>query len=67
MRDQGDHYKYLAVYVDNLLIASKNPQAIIDALMGDPVNFKLKGTGPVKFHLGCDYYRDKTVPCPLRH
>jgi hypothetical protein len=28
-------------------------------LTGDPVNFKLKGTGPVKFHLGCDYYRDE--------
>jgi hypothetical protein len=59
MRDQGDHYEYLVVYVDDLLIASKNPQAIIDALTGDPVNFKLKGTGPVKFHLGCDYYRDE--------
>ncbi len=21
--------------------------------------FKLKGTGPVKFHLGCDFFRDE--------
>ena len=59
MRDAGDHYEYIAVYVDDLMIASKNPQAIIDSLTNDPVNFKLKGTGPVKFHLGCDYFRDE--------
>ena len=33
MRDCGDHYEYVAVYVDDLAIASRNPQAIID--MGD--------------------------------
>ena len=59
MRDCGDHYEYLAVYVDDLLIASRNPKAITDALEGDPINFKLKGTGPVRFHLGCDYFRDE--------
>jgi hypothetical protein len=47
------------VHVDDLLIASKNPQSSIDALTGDPVNFKLNGTGPVKFHLGSDYYRNE--------
>jgi hypothetical protein len=59
MRDMGDHYEYIACYVDDLAIASKNPQAIIDALEGAPNNFKLKGTGPMTFHLGCDYFRDK--------
>jgi Reverse transcriptase (RNA-dependent DNA polymerase) len=29
MRDQGDHYKYLAAYVDNLLIASKNERLLV--------------------------------------
>ena len=58
MRDAGDHYEYLACYVDDLLIASKNPQAIIDALEGEPNKFVLKGTGPVSFHLGCDFGRD---------
>ncbi|MCP4168442.1 MAG: hypothetical protein GY759_21465, partial [Chloroflexi bacterium] len=28
MQDKGDHYEYIAVYVDNLLIVSKDPQAI---------------------------------------
>ena len=59
MRDMGDHYEYIAVYVDDLMIASKNPQAIIDALEGKPINFKLKGTGPVEFHLGCNFFRDE--------
>jgi hypothetical protein len=59
MRDMGDHYEYLAVYVDDVMIASRNPKAITDALTSNPINFKLKGTGPVEFHLGCNYYRDK--------
>ena len=58
MRDMGDHYEYIACYVDDLLIASHKPQSIIDQLTSDPINFKLKGTGPLEFHLGCNYYRD---------
>ena len=57
MRPQGDHYEYIAVYVDDLLIASRQPQSIIDQLTAKPHAFKLKGTGPVSFHLGCDYFR----------
>ena len=59
MRDMGDHYEYLAVYVDDLLIASKNPQKIIDSLLAKPHAFKLKGTGPVSYHLGNDFFRDE--------
>ena len=58
MRDKGDHYEYVAVYVDDLLIASKNAQSIIDTLVNEH-NFKLKGTGPVTYHLGCDFFRDE--------
>lgn len=57
MRDRGDHYEYIAVYVDDLLICSKDPRKIISALEDDH-KFKLKGTGPISFHLGCDFYRD---------
>jgi len=59
MRKAGDHYEYIACYVDDLLIASKNPQAIIDGLQEEPHKFQLKGTGPVEFHLGCDFFRDE--------
>ena len=58
MRDKGDHYEYIAVYVDDLLIVSRDAAAIIKTLESKPINFKLKGTGPLSFHLGCDYFRD---------
>ena len=58
MKDYGDHYEYVAVYVDDLLIVSREPQKIVDLLTNVHL-FKLKGTGPISFHLGCDYFRDK--------
>ena len=58
MKDCGDHYEYIACYVDDLLVASRNPKAIMDQLKGEPHNFKLKGDGPVTFHLGCNFERD---------
>ena len=58
MRDKGDHYEYIAVYVDDLAIVSKDCQGIIDKLTKTH-KFKLKGTGPISFHLGCDFFRDK--------
>ena len=48
MRDAGTHYEYIAVYVDDLMIASHDPKAIVDALRSEPINFKLKGVGPIK-------------------
>ena len=66
MRPCNDHYEYIACYVDDLLIASKNPQGIIDALMAAPNNYKLKGTGPVNYHLGCDFFRDEDNTHVLR-
>ena len=58
MRDMGDHYEYIAVYVDDLMIVSRNPSDIVAQLEG-PYTFKLKGTGPISFHLGCDFFRDE--------
>ena len=58
MRDKGDHYEYIAVYVDDLMIASRDPETIISLLVKEHC-FKLKGTGPTEFHLGCDFYRDE--------
>ena len=57
--DAGDHYEHIGVYVDDLLIASKAPQAIINALEAEPCMFKLRGTGKVKCHLGNDFFRDE--------
>jgi len=58
MRNKGDHYVYIAVCVDDLMIASKDPDLVIKMLL-EKCQFKLKGTGPTKFHLGCDFFRDE--------
>jgi hypothetical protein len=57
MRRDGDLYEYIAVYVDDLCIASKNPKKITDELT-EKHKLKLKGVGPITYHLGCDFTRD---------
>ena len=57
MRRAGNVYEYIAVYTDDLAIVSPDPKAIIDALEKRS-GFKLKGVGPLQYHLGCDYTRD---------
>ena len=51
----ADHYEYVATYVNNLTIIMKDPQSLIDQLTAVPHNFKLKGSGPLNFHLGCGF------------
>jgi Reverse transcriptase (RNA-dependent DNA polymerase) len=57
MRKDGDFYEYIAVYADDLAIASRNPKKIVETLES-AYKFKLKGVGPISYHLGCDFYRD---------
>ena len=57
MRRNGDIYEYIAPYVDDLCIVALDPKSITDVLT-DKYSYKLKGTGPITYHLGCDYYRD---------
>jgi hypothetical protein len=52
-------YDYGAVYVDDLLIAEQDLSSITKALC-DQHKFKLKRTGPLQYHLGCDYFKDNT-------
>jgi hypothetical protein len=64
MRRDNDAYEYIAVYTDDLAILSRNPQAIVETLKKS-AGFKLKGAGPMKYRLGCDYTRDAdgTLSC----
>ena len=67
MRKCDDHYEYIGVYVDDLAIVSHSPQTIVDTLT-EKYKFKLKGTGTISFHLGCNYFRDENgvlcmAPC----
>jgi len=57
MRKGENAYEYIAVYVDDLCIAAINPAGIIKELK-EKYNYKLKGDGPLTFHLGCDFSRD---------
>jgi hypothetical protein len=50
-------YEYIAVYVDDLCISSKDPKAITDTLT-EQYGFKLKGTGPIDYHLGMTFCRN---------
>jgi len=69
MRNKGDRCECIAVHVDDLMIASKDPDSIIKMLT-EKCQFKLKGAGPTEFHLGCDFFRDEEgVLCyaPKKH
>jgi hypothetical protein len=51
MRLNGDLYEYVATYVDDLCLGMLDPKSFTDTLQ-KKYNFKLKGTGPIDFHLG---------------
>ena len=53
----GTCYEYIAVYVDDLAIAAKDPQAFCNELK-EKYNLKLKGVGPLEYHLGGTYKKD---------
>ncbi len=51
-------YEYIVVFVDNLMIATKDPARFIKMLR-TKYNFKLKGNGPIDYHIGLNYSKDK--------
>ena len=58
MRDKGNYYEYIAVYVDDLIIAAKNPMEIIKELEVAG-KYKFKGVGVPEYYLGGDVARRK--------
>ena len=57
MKPQDDHYEYICVYVDDLMVMCKNPTKFFDTLINQ-YKYKLKGVGPPKYHLGGNFERD---------
>ena len=57
LRDAGDKYEYICVYVDDLLCMMKDPAAFMNRLK-DVYGYKLKGVGPPSYHLEANYFRD---------
>ena len=45
--------KNIAIYVDDLLRASEKPKPAIQDLK-EKFKLKIKGDGPLEYHLGCD-------------
>ena len=58
LQDCGEYYECVAVYADDLLIVSKDPDNAINILTST-YEFKLKGAGPISYHLGCNFDRDE--------
>ena len=60
MRSSKDstHYKYIAVFVDDLAMCMNDPQAFCDTLK-KAYKLKFKCVGPLSYHLGCGYTRDE--------
>ena len=58
MRDAGDLWEYIVVYVDDIIIAMMEPQAFFDELQGPKVGFTMKGVGTPSYHPGADFFHD---------
>ena len=70
MRRNDDIWEYVATYVDDLCFVVKQPEQFLDLPKGKPYEFKLKGSGPLSFHLGCGFRRDEDghlVMDPIKH
>ena len=51
IRPQADHYEFIATYVDDLLVFSRDPNPIINEIKDDYI---LKGVGEPEYYLGAD-------------
>jgi Reverse transcriptase (RNA-dependent DNA polymerase) len=49
IKDVGTHYEYIARYVDDLLVFSKDPMAVMEIIKQD---YLLKGVGVPEYYLG---------------
>ena len=58
LREMKTKYEYIAMYVDELLMAPDKPQQIIKDLKRK-FKLKVKGDGPLEHHLSCVYKLDK--------
>ena len=57
IRDAGDCYEYICVYVDDLMAILKDPQHFFD-LLTSKYKYLLKGVGDPEYHLGGNFGRD---------
>jgi len=58
IRHKGDHYEYVATYVDDILAFSCEPMNIINEVSKE---FDLKGVGKPEYYLGGNYHTTKDI------
>jgi len=56
MRDCGDHYEYIAKYIDDLIIVSHETMKVIAEVEKPKGPYGLKGTGTPEYYLGGDVH-----------
>ena len=56
MKDCGSHYEYLAVYSDDIIVASKDPKRVYDTIQE---TYTMKGVGAPEYFLGAACGREK--------
>jgi hypothetical protein len=54
MRPSQGIYKYIAVYIDDIAVAAHDLNGIVKQLKSIH-KYKLKGIGPLEYHLGCTF------------
>ena len=58
LKDCGDHYEYICVYVDDIAIMSKDPGSVIE-MIKEKGKYSLSSGGPISYHIGGDFRRDE--------
>ena len=56
MKDCGSHFEYLAVYSDDIIVASKDPKRVYDTIQE---TYTMKGVGAPEYFLGAACGREK--------
>jgi hypothetical protein len=57
LKDNGTHYEYVCVYVDDIMHMSKTPEILFEALK-NKYHYNLAGVGEPSYHLGGNFFRD---------
>ena len=58
LKDCSTHYEYICCWVDDVIVCSKDPKALLDEFILR-ADYTLKGIGAPRYYLGGDYGRIK--------
>ena len=58
IKNKGDHYEYVATYVDDILVFSRDPMKIIKEVQR---KFELKGIGRPEYYLGGNFHTIRDI------